>query len=378
MKILILFPHFISPGGAAKTLLKYAKELQLKGHQIEIVCAKISKEFLEENSELTIRELHIPVSSSFLYWLLFPFWQIKVNRILKNYKDHVLYPHVLPSNWWAWIFKLTHKDRKIVWHCHEPSAFIHSDTWINAIHNPVMRIGAKLANPILKRLDLYLEKKNDLVYCNSMFVMNQYEKVYHRKANALIYPPIIIKDITPNPYRKKQILSVSRLTKFKQLDILIDVFFLISHKYPNYKLVIIGEGEETENLKKKILDHKMEHHIQLIGKVSNTTLEEYFLSSKATVMCSENEPFGLVPVESMMYGTPVIAHNSGGPKETIAHNETGFLFNNKIELKTYLEAIISLDEKHYHNMQDNCTNLVKKYDLAEAIANLEKLFNKAQ
>jgi glycosyltransferase involved in cell wall biosynthesis len=374
MKILILFPHFISPGGAAKTLLKYAKELQLKGHQIEIVCAKISKEFLEENSELTFRELHIPVSSSFLYWLLFPFWQIKVNRILKKYKDHVLYAHVLPSNWWAWIFKLTHKDRKIVWHCHEPSAFIHSNTWINAIHNPVMRIGAKLANPILKRLDLYLEKKNDLVYCNSMFVMNQYEKVYHRKANALIYPPIIIKDITPNPYRKKQILSVSRLTKFKQVDVLIDVFFLISHKYPNHKLVIIGEGEETENLKKKILGHKMEHNIQLIGKVSNTVLEEYFLSSKATVMCSENEPFGLVPVESMMYGTPVIAHNSGGPKETILNGKTGFLFNTKNELKESLERILSISDEDYFKIQINCLEHVRIFNLSESINKLDKLF----
>ncbi|HEX6848656.1 MAG TPA: glycosyltransferase family 4 protein [Chitinophagaceae bacterium] len=374
MKILILFPHFISPGGAATTLLKYANELQLRGHEIEIVCARVSKEVLEENSMLKFKELNVPISSSFFYWVFFPFWQLKINRILKDYKDYVFYPHVLPSNWWAWIFKLTHKNSKIVWHCHEPSAFIHSNAWINAIHNPLMRLGAKLANPFLKRVDLYLEKKNNLVYCNSKFVMTEYEKVYKGRANALIYPPIIIKNISPNPNRKKQILSVSRLTKFKQVDILIDAFVLISKKFPDYHLIIIGEGEEKENLRNKIIEHNQESKIHLVGKISNIELEEYFLTSKATVMCSENEPFGLVPVESMMYGTPVIAHNSGGPKETIVHEKTGLLFHNKDDLTKALEKIINFSEEDYSKIQVNCLEHVRIFNLSESINKLEKLF----
>ena len=174
MKILLIFPHFLTPGGAAKTALKYAKELQLRGNSVEILCAKVSKEFIKENPELNFRELNIPISSSASFWAFFPYWQYKINRILRKYPDYIFYPHVLPSNWWAWLYKLRNQHTKIVWHCHEPSAFIHSKAWINAIPNPIMKIGAKLLNPILKALDIKLEKENDLIYCNSIFVMKEY------------------------------------------------------------------------------------------------------------------------------------------------------------------------------------------------------------
>ena len=371
MKILVLFPHFISPGGAATTLLKYAKELQKKGHEIVIVCAKISKEFLEENSELTFRELHIPISSSFLYWLLFPFWQIKINKTLKNYKGYVLYPHVLPSNWWAWIFKLTHKDRKIVWHCHEPSAFIHSNTWINAIHNPVMRIGAKLANPLLKKLDLYLEKRNDLVICNSNFTKDAYERIYKRKANSVIYPPVTIKDISCELNKEKTLLTVSRLSKFKNIDFLLDAFSIIKNIFPDYKLVITGEGEEKENLENIAFNLGLQSSVIFTGKVSEENLSELYQRSRVTILCSRDEPFGLIPVESMMHYTPVIAHNSGGPRETIIHDETGFLYKDKNDLIIFIKKMVEMNQEKYFLMQQRCRRKALHYDIGQVVEELE-------
>ena len=375
MKILLIFPHFLTPGGAAKTALKYAKELQLRGNSVEILCAKVSKEFIKENPELNFRELNIPISSSASFWAFFPYWQYKINRILRKYPDYIFYPHVLPSNWWAWLYKLRNQHTKIVWHCHEPSAFIHSKAWIDAIPNPIMKIGAKLLNPILKALDIKLEKENNSVYCNSMFVMEEYKRVYKKKADHLIYPPIIILQTQPERDKSKHILTVSRLSKFKRVDLLIDAFSMVTEKHPEYQLIITGEGEETENLVKQTKSLGLEDKIEFRGKVNNEMLENLYKNSRVTVLCSENEPFGLVPVESMMNGTPVIAHNSGGPKETIIHTETGFLYEDKNDLIKYLALIISMDEKQYQKMQNQCIHHVKKYDLAKTISNLEEAFS---
>ena len=205
-KILFLFPHFLLPGGAANSTVRFARALNEKGYTTEILCAKINADFLKENSDLKFTLLDISHSGTFSYWAFFPFWQIQINKALEKYPDYILFPQVLPSNWWAWIFKLSHKDQKIIWNCNEPSAFIHSKTWVRAIRNPLMRIGAIALNPILKIIDIYLEKQSDFVFCNSQYSASDYEKSYHKKANGVIYPPSYIK--TP-------LLSANKTNFFK-------------------------------------------------------------------------------------------------------------------------------------------------------------------
>jgi hypothetical protein len=178
-KILFLFPHFLLPGGAANSTVRFARALNEKGHEAEIICAGANADFLNENNDLKFTIINVPSSGTFSYWALFPFWQMKINKELSKYQDHIFFPQVLPSNWWAWIFKLTHKNQKIVWNCNEPSAFIHSEAWIKTIKNPLMHMGAITLNPLLKTMDISLEKQNDFVFCNSKSSAADYEKVHN-------------------------------------------------------------------------------------------------------------------------------------------------------------------------------------------------------
>jgi len=375
MKLLFLFPHFQSPGGAANVVLKFAKGLQEKDHLVEILCAKVSEEYISENPNLKFKQLHIPTSNSFFYWLFFPFWQYKINKQLKNYTGYILFPHVLPSNWWAWIFKRKRKDNRIAWYCHEPSAFIHSKPWINAIPNRFMKIGAKLLNPFLKNIDIALERKNDLVICNSNFTKDAYESIYKKEADGVIYPPITIRDILCEQNKEKIILTVGRLSKFKNIDLLLNAFSVIKNIFPDYKLVITGEGEEKENLENITLNLGLQSSVIFTGKVSAENLSDLYKKSRVTILCSRDEPFGLVPVESMMYYTPVIAHNSGGPRETIIHNENGFLYTDKNELITFINQIIEMDQEKYFLMQQRCREKALQYDITKVIEKLESVLS---
>ncbi len=376
MKILFLFPHFSLPGGAADVTKKFARALQGKGHVVEILCADASTDFLTENSDLKISRLRIPKSDSFFYWLLFPYWQIRINRALTKYADYILFPQVLPSNWWAWIFKLTHRKQKIIWYCNEPSAFIHSKKWIDAIQNPLMRIGAKIANPFLKYIDIRLEKQNNFVICNSQFTATEYERCYNRKAGDIIYPPFEIVSEEILQKKDKFFLSVGRISKFKNIDLLINAFEKISKNHPAYTLIIAGDGEEKENLEKLVAKKDIADKITFLGKISDEKKNELYKKARATMLCSENEPFGIVPVESMMHGTPVIAHNSGGPKETIKNNETGFLFKDRNDLVDCMKNMIEMDEDNYLEMQKSAQARTKEFDISKSTAKLEEIFNK--
>jgi len=375
-KILFLFPHFILPGGAANSAIRFARGLNEKGHVTEIICAGINNNFLEENKDLKFTILPIPHSGTFLYWTLLFFWQFRINKILSKYPEYIFFPQVLPSNWWAWIFKLTHKNQKIVWSCNEPSAFIHSKTWIKAIKSPIMRMGATILNPILKIIDVSLEKQNDFVFSNSNYSGLDYEKNYHKKIDAVIYPPSYIKSVPLSKNKQAYIFTISRLSKFKNVDVLIEVFARISKKFPSYSLIIAGDGEEKTLLQELVNKKGLESKIKLLGKISDERLAELYANARVTALCSRNEPFGLVPVESMMHGTPVITHKSGGPLETIIDGKTGFLYEDENDLQALLEKMLTLGDEQYKQMQQYSQIQARKFDFSKSIEKLEEIFNK--
>ena len=64
------------------------------------------------------------------------------------------------------------------------------------------------------------------------------------------------------------------------------------------------------------------------GRISKKDLNIFYQSSLLTFFTAIDEPFGIIPLESMINGTPVIAFNMGGPKETILNGKTGYLIKN--------------------------------------------------
>jgi len=372
MTILFLFPHLIQPGGASNTLFKMARGLTERGFTVKILCANASEKIQIENSDLVIEELKIPNSNSMLYWIFFLFWQIKINHEIKKTTGAILIPSVLPSNWWAWLYAITNKKVNIIWCCHEPSAFIHSSEWINAIPNIVVRTSAKLVRPIFRALDLYLERRSNTVFCNSEFCKTLYQKTYKRDASAVIYPFIDIKQHTPINLKKEYFFTVSRLSKFKNIDRLIIAFKDITLNHPNFKLIIAGKGEEKGNLMRLSKALNLEDKIEFTGIVDDQTLRELYENALATIICSEYEPFGLVPVESMMYSTPVISHNSGGPMETVLPDKTGYLYNDMPMLIKNMNSIIEISKSSYQKMQLECALQASKFD---SLHSLEKLID---
>jgi len=239
-----------------------------------------------------------------------------------------------------------------------------------------MKWGAKALNPILRRLDIALERGNDMVICNSHFTKNAYERIYKRKADAVIYPPCSIREGEIETKKEDYIVTVGRLSKFKKIDDLIKAFKTVSEHLMASKLIIVGEGEEKEQLK-QLVDHlDLQNRVFFSGKVSDEQLTQIYQKAKVTVICSHDEPFGLVPVESMMQATPVIAHNSGGPKETVKDGVTGYLFNEHSQLSQLIIQVFEMSDDNYFQIQQNCLHEAARYDIDNSVAQLESIFQK--
>lgn len=177
----------------------------------------------------------------------------------------------------------------------------------------------KSARKILHQLRLWDKLAADRVdryIANCAHVSARISK-YYRKDSQVIYPPIYCKKFVPAAGGGVggYFLAVGRLTPYKRFDLLVDTFNEL--KMP---LVIVGRGPQEKELK-----NKAGRFITFLGHISDDELVKVYQNSLALVFPQE-EDFGLIPLEAMSCGKPVIAYGKGGALETVIVGKTGLFF----------------------------------------------------
>jgi glycosyltransferase involved in cell wall biosynthesis len=178
----------------------------------------------------------------------------------------------------------------------------------------------------MKVIDTNLASYADYVLVNSKYTAERYRKIYGISETEVIYPGVDISEFPICPAEKEDyILCVSRLTKFKRIDLVLDALSFLKQSGFNKNLVIVGDGEEKENLMEQSQKLGLADTVTFTGKVTRDLLISYYAKAQCVVFPSVDEPFGIVPVEAQAAWTPVIATRSGGPMESVVDGETGFL-----------------------------------------------------
>jgi glycosyltransferase involved in cell wall biosynthesis len=312
-RILLLFPHMVMPGGALNYTLKLAEELQVSGATVGIITLKTDQNKFPPPPGVAIISLNGPLSSSLWYWLLLPFWQHKINKAILAWCPDVLVPQVFPANWWGWLYKKRYPATKLVWICQEPSAFIHSKPWIHALKPWWKSMLARLLQPVLSRLDISLAQQCDAAVANSYFTAGIMEQTYGFPATGIATPGLDITTFEDHDGpRNHDIITVARLTRFKRIDFLLEVFRELLQQYPQLRYHIVGTGEEEDSLKVKASQLGIESKVHFHGVVDNKTLVSLYHRSCLFLHGAQHEPFGMAPLEAIASGTPVVGHQSGG------------------------------------------------------------------
>ena len=172
----------------------------------------------------------------------------------------------------------------------------------------------------------------DYFFANSKYVAGRIKK-YYKRDSIVIYPPVDVEAYEPvnKSDIKDYFLFVSRLVRYKKCDLVIDAFNDLG-----LPLKIIGQGPD-----KKYLQKKAKGNIEFLGYLSNEEVKKYYQEAKAFVFAAE-EDFGIVPVEAMACGRPVIAYSGGGVKESVVDGVTGVLFDEQTP-QCLIEAINNFD-----------------------------------
>lgn len=219
---------------------------------------------------------------------------------------------------------------------HPPRNLYHYPT--GRTQNFFFKLYAFFVNPFLRMYDYATMQRVDEVVANSKETAARIQKFYRRSA-TVIYPPVEISNIKlpASNVKKEYFLSVGRLTYAKRVDLAIRVCNEL--KLP---LKIVGTGKEYEYLK-TIAGNT----IEFLGDVSDSELAQIYANARALIFCALQEDFGMVPVEAMGNGTPVVALMQGGVIETVIEDKTGVFFDEATttSLKNALEKFMRIEKK---------------------------------
>lgn len=183
---------------------------------------------------------------------------------------------------------------------------------------------------------------------------------------------------TPAKLKNKKVIAVGRLTHLKGYDRMIKAWGMVTSLHPDWILEIYGEGELREELQSQINDNSLSERIKLQGALKD--IHSKYLESSIFVMTSHAEGFGIVIVEAMEAGLPIVSFDFPcGPKDLVKNGENGILVRNG-DIDGLAEAIIKLikSEELRVRMGREAYNNSKQYYQEEIMGQWDQLFKSLQ
>ncbi len=201
--------------------------------------------------------------------------------------------------------------------------------------HPVKKMAYIASVFVYRALEKMTWKKLDVVVFNSELSLSRaIESNLPVKRNSrIIYPPIDVSKFGRLDSKKTEKLFVyySRLNPPKRQDILIKAWNIFSEKYNGYKLIIIGTAENKQYYRRLLKLSKNNKDIRIMTDVSDKKLRELLGRSVAGIFLGYQEDFGMVPLEIVAAGKPLLAIDEGGYVKILNKNPNFYKIKEKHE-----------------------------------------------
>ncbi len=258
------------------------------------------------------------------------------------------------SSSWAVAKGVKKRERQIhISYCYTPIRYAWDlyDEYTKSLKQP-KKFFVQATLKYIRHWDLQSVDSVEDFIADSKFVQKRIKKTYGRDA-TVIYPPVATEKFTLCCEKEEFYLTASRLVPYKKTKLIVEAF----SSMPERKLVVIGAGDEFEEIKK--IAGK---NITLLGYCDDSVIIDRMQKARGFVYAAV-EDFGIVPIEAMSCGTPVIALNDGGTAETVIDGVNGVHFENQsvVDIVNAVERFESLKFDAYAIAQESQSYAISRF-----------------
>jgi len=223
----------------------------------------------------------------------------------------------------------------------------------------------------------YAINQSSLVTCVSEDLKQETLTYFNIKNEIKVIPNFINLSNGFSPPRilnnKKKITHISNFRPVKRIMDVIRVFSSISEKIDS-ELIMIGDGPDLLQAKSLVKEYNLEDRVSFLGKSKN--IDIILKDTDLFLLPSESESFGLVALEAMSFGVPVVTTNSGGIAELVQDAETGYTCNvGDVVNMSRLSIDLLSDSDMYSKFSVNAYRRAKMYDINQIIPLYEECYS---
>ncbi|MFT3918498.1 glycosyltransferase [Cloacibacterium sp.] len=372
-KILLVYYKLFKPGGVAKVFTNLANALSENGYKVEILLLmKERVHFYNLNSDIKVHNI-----DTFSHWA----WKIcefnvKYLKFIPKIRNINTYIHhigvfLMLRNW----MRVNHQNYDtIISAWYKLSSFLALNKKTNkktiAWEHTTYETGGVLYKDILRK---YYKNLKGTVGINSPAIE------YYKQFNRTYFIPNIIGEPFENQQEinfknKENLISfVGRLDKEKNVIALLEIFKK-ANVSKDWKLQIIGDGNEKKNLEHFVEKNQLQNHVIFYGIKTSDEILELLRKSKIFGFTSLKEALPTVLVEAMFCSNAIISYNCNYGPSDIVKNNLGFLIdvNNKEDFIQKLEMLTNCDEK-LEKMMENASKEAQNWKQNEILKKWQEI-----
>jgi glycosyltransferase involved in cell wall biosynthesis len=193
--------------------------------------------------------------------------------------------------------------------------------------NWLVRLAMPLMVPSLKKADYRAAQKVDVFIANSTETQKRIKK-YYNKSSTVIHPPVDVDRFEPSRTRGDYYVALGRQVPYKRIDLAVAAATKLS-----IPLYVYGNGSEHQRLV-DMAGPTVKFYTDRFGDASDDAVTKALNSARGYIFPAE-EDFGIVQVEALAAGAPVIAYGKGGVLDIVQDGESGVLFNTQ-----FVDAVV--------------------------------------
>tara|TARA_B100000035_G_scaffold51655_1_gene40254 strand:- start:311 stop:1432 length:1122 start_codon:yes stop_codon:yes gene_type:complete len=373
MKILHVIPNLLK-GGAQRLVIDICNEISKK-ESLKckiLVLSKSNNEFQYCSSALDITYCNLTFKLS-----VFKKNQIEISsyeNFIEEFKPDVIHSHLYFSE--LVCHENPRPNIKYVSHLHSNRIEFKSKNLLNFFYKKTyfqLFEKRRLSNKYKKATKKFISISSDTY---SFFKSN-----FHKQSKNLVSLPNALNfqrfttEKKPPSNNKINLITVGNLLAKKNQIFLLDVVSYLKQKKLAVTLKIIGEGKERLRITSKIQKLGLESNVTLYGQID--LVEDELKESDFYIHAATYEPFGLVILEAMASGLPVISLNGRGNADIIKDNINGYLIENQDPVK-FGDVILDLfqNKEKYKSISKKAIETCANYDIKNYVPQLLKIYKR--